>query len=233
MRYSSLMRTLYHQWLCPFSRKVRIALNEKRLEFQLRAEDVNRRREEFLALNPAAEVPVLVDEDGTVVADSTVICEYLDERYDDPALLGAPDDSNAVAFRAEARRLSQWFDLKFRAEVTANLVDEKINKRVLGLGQPNSAAIRAGFANLNNHLAYVAYLVERRNWLAGDGFSIADLAAAAHLSCVDYLGDVQWEDYPSVKEWYARVKSRPSFRPLLADHIPGTPPPRHYADLDF
>ena len=230
------MRTLYHQWLCPFSRKVRIALNEKRLEFQLRAEPTHHRREEFLALNPAAQVPVLVDEDGTVVADSSVICEYLDERYDDPPLIGPvipADTADNVAFRAESRRVSQWFDLKFRTEVTANLVDEKIHKRTLGLGQPNSNAIRAGFANLNHHLAYVAYLVERRNWLAGEHFCIADIAAAAHLSCVDYLGDIQWEDYPSVKEWYARVKSRPSFRPLLADHIPGTPPPRHYADLDF
>ena len=227
------MRTLYHQWLCPFSRKVRLALNEKRLEFQLRAEEVHHRREDFLALNPAAEVPVLVDEDGTVVVDSTVICEYLDERYAEPALLGPAPAEGGVGVRAEARRLSQWFDLKFRAEVSANLVDEKIHKRARGLGQPNSAAIRAGFANLNHHLTYIAYLVERRNWLAGEAFTIADLAAAAHLSCIDYLGDVQWEDYPAVKEWYARVKSRPSFRPLLADHIPGTPPPRHYADLDF
>ena len=222
------MRTLYHLWLCPFARKVRIALNEKRLEFELQSENVWQRRDAFIALNPTGQVPVLVDEDGTVVADSTAICEYLEETTKEPSLLG-----EGAVFRAEARRVCQWFDLKFQHEVTVNLVDEKIYKRLLGLGQPSSAAIRAGFANLNTHLAYICYLVERRNWLAGDDFSIADIAASAQISCVDYLGDVQWEDYPAVKEWYARVKSRPSVQPLLADYIPGIAPPKHYGNLDF
>jgi glutathione S-transferase len=126
-----------------------------------------------------------------------------------------------------------WFDGKFNVEVTQNLVEEKMIKRLLGQGQPNSATIRAGSANLRQHLDYIGWLVERRNYLAGDQFSLADIAAAAHLSAVDYLGDVPWESFESAKEWYARVKSRPSFRPLLADHIPGAAPPKHYADLDF
>ncbi len=222
------MRTLYHLWLCPYARKVRIALNEKKLEFQLQRERVWERREAFLALNPAGEVPVLVEEDGTVIADSTVICEYLDEAWPDNPLL-AKDPSS----RAEARRLAAWFDLKFQLEVTRNLVDEKVTKRMLGLGQPSSEAIRAGFANLSHHLDYIDYLIERRNWLAGADFSVADIAAAAQLSCIDYLGDVRWDDHPPAKLWYARIKSRPSFRPLLADHVPGAPPPKHYADLDF
>jgi len=74
---------------------------------------------------------------------------------------------------------------------------------------------------------------ERRRWLAGENFSLADITAAAHLSTLDYLGDVPWDNHEPAKEWYARIKSRPSFRPLLADHIPGAPPPKHYADLDF
>lgn len=222
------MRTLYHLWLCPFARKVRVALAEKKLDFTCQTEKVWERRPEFLALNPAAEVPVLVDEDGTVIADSAAICEYLDEAYPAPLLLG----DRAVA-RAETRRLVAWFDLKFHREVTRNLVDEKIDKRFLGRGEPNSAAIRAGFANIVTHLRYIAYLMERNHWLAGESFSLADIAAAAQLSCVDYLGDVPWENYLAAKEWYARVKSRPSFRALLGDHIPGIPPPKHYADLDF
>jgi glutathione S-transferase len=63
--------------------------------------------------------------------------------------------------------------------------------------------------------------------------SLADVAAAAHLSCIDYIGDVPWEAYELAKNWYARIKSRPSFRSILADHIAGMPPPKHYADLDF
>jgi len=222
------MRILYHLWLSPFARKLRIALKEKGLDYELRLEKPWQRREEFLALNPAGEVPVLIEPDGQVLADSTVICEYLDEVYPDRRLIGFEP-----AARAEARRLTAWFDLKFNREVTDHLVGEKLMKRFLKMGEPNAQAIRAGLTNIKYHLDYIAFLFERRKWLAGDDFTIADIAAAAHLSCVDYLGDVPWDDHPAAREWYARVKSRPSFRPLLADRIPGLAPPDHYDDLDF
>lgn len=227
------MRTLYHLWLCPFARKARIVLAEKKLPFELEIEKVWERRDEFLALNPAGEVPVLIEaskDDGPplVLSDSTAICEYVEEICADPGLLGAEPEA-----RAEVRRLVAWFDQKFQREVTVNLVDEKINKRFLGLGAPSSAAIRAGHVNIGTHLSYVEYLIERRDWLAGPDFSLADIAAAAQISCVDYVGDVPWEDFPEAKGWYARVKSRPSMRPILADHIPGIPPPKHYANPDF
>ncbi len=222
------MRTLYHLFLSPFSRKVRLALGEKALETEFLVEKVWERRDGFLAVNPTGQVPVLVDDDGTIVAESMAICEYLDEVYPDPAILG-----RGAAARAEVRRLVAWFDLKFNAEVSANLLDQKVWKRFMGLGEPDSEAIRAGHYNLHTHLDYIAWLTERRNWLAGDDYSVADMAAAAHLSCLDYLGDVPWEDHEDARNWYARIKSRPTFRPLLADHIPGLPPPKHYADLDF
>ena len=94
-------------------------------------------------------------------------------------------------------------------------------------------AIRNGNANIHTHLEYIAWLVDRRRWLGGDEFSLADITAAAHLSAIDYIGDVPWERHPGAKDWYARVKSRPSVRPLLADQVPGVMPPPHYADLDF
>jgi len=222
------MRLLYQFWLSPFSRKVRIVLKEKGLEFELPVEKYWQRRKDYLAMNPAGQVPVLVEPDGQVIADSQVICEYLDEIYTDHPLLGLGPMS-----RAETRRLVAWFDQKFHREVTGFLLREKLLKRFMGMGQPDSALIRAGQQNMGYHLQYVGYLSERRNWLAGDDFSLADIAAAAQLSCLDYLGDVPWQDHPKAKDWYARVKSRPSFRPILADHIPGLPPPKHYADLDF
>ena len=222
------MRTLYHLWLSPFSRKIRLVLKEKNLDFEMVVERVWERRAEFLALNPAGEVPVLVEPDGTTLADATAITEYLEEVYPERPLLGATPPE-----RAETRRLVQWFDVKFNREVTMNLVEEKITKRFLALGQPNSQAIRAGCQNIKIHLDYITYLMDRRSYLAGDSFGLADITAAAHLSAVDYLGDVPWEQHDGAKEWYARVKSRPSFRPLLADHIPGAAPPTHYADLDF
>ena len=222
------MRTLYHLWLSPFCRKVRIVLAEKGLGFEAKVEKVWQRREGFLRLNPAGSVPVLVEPDGAVLAESWVICEYLDEVYPDPPLIGA-----TPAERAETRRLAAWFDGKFHHEVTDNLLTEKLDKRFMGMGGPDSAAIRAGHDNIATHLEYIGYLSERRTWLAGDGLSLADAAAAAHISALDYLGDVPWEDHPAAKDWYVRIKSRPSFRRLLQDRIPGLPPPKHYADLDF
>ena len=222
------MRTLYHLWLSPFCRKVRIVLAEKALDFDLEIERVWQRRDAFLRLNPAGSVPVLVEPDGATLAESSAVCEYLDEVYPDPLLIGATADA-----RAETRRLVAWFDGKFHREVTDNLLTEKFDKRFMGMGGPDSAAIRAGHDNIATHLDYIGYLSERRSWLAGDTLSLADAAAAAHISALDYLGDVPWENHPRAKDWYARIKSRPSFRPLLEDRIPGLPPPKHYADLDF
>jgi glutathione S-transferase len=222
------MRMLFHIWLSPPCRKVRLQLATKGLDFEMKVEKVWERRPEFLAINPAGTVPVLVEPDGTVVASHSAITEFLEEVYPDPPLIGTEPVE-----RAEVRRLVAWFDEKFGAEVTGNLVDEKIMKRFLGMGQPNSSAIRAGHTNIHHHLDYIGWLMERRKWLAGNEFSLADIAAAAHLSAVDYLGDVPWGEHEPAKEWYMRVKSRPAFRPLLADSIPGCPPPRHYADLDF
>jgi glutathione S-transferase len=222
------MRILYHLPLSPFSRKIRVVLKEKGLEFTPQIEKTWERRPEFLALNPAGEVPVLIEPDGTVLSDSAAIAEYLDEVHREKLLLGL----NPVD-RAEVRRLNAWFDVKMNREVTENLVGEKLMKRLTRIGTPNSGAIRAGHANIGYHLDYIGYLIERRRWLAGDHFSLADITAAAHLSAIDYLGDVPWDNHEPAKEWYARMKSRPSFRPLLADQVAGMPPPAHYADLDF
>lgn len=222
------MRTLHHLWLSPFCRKIRLVLAEKKLDFELKVEPVWERRRSFLALNPACEVPVLVEPDQTALSDSTAIAEYLDEIQPEPPLIGCDPLE-----RAEVRRLVAWFDIKFNAEVTENLVGEKIMKRFIGIGQPDSAAIRAGHANIHYHLDYIRFLVDRRRWLAGDRMTLADLAAAAHLSSVDYIGEVPWHRHPEAKDWYARIKSRPSFRVLLGDVMPGVTPPKAYADLDF
>ena len=222
------MRILYHLWMSPTCRKVRVVLKEKGLEFELRAENIWERRDEFLALNPAGDIPVLVEPDGTAISGDDAICEFLDEVYPNPPLIG-----RQALGRAEVRRLVHWFDDKFDKEVTENLVGEKMMKRFLGQGAPLSKAVRAGHANIHHHLNYIGYLIERRRWLAGEDYSLADIAAAAHLSTVDYLGDVPWTEHEEAKDWYARIKSRPGFRSLLEDNIPGVPPPKHYADLDF
>ena len=142
-----------------------------------------------------------------------------------------------VVERVEVRRLLDWFLVKFHDEVSDYLATEKIYKRFmpleLGGGAPDMTAIRAARANVRYHLDYIGYLIAARNWLAGDQLTYADLAAAAHLSVVDYLGDVPWEENETAKLWYARIKSRPSFRTLLADRVPGMAPSVHYENLDF
>jgi glutathione S-transferase len=223
------MRTLYHHPLCPFSRLVRVVLAEKKLEVEPRIEKAWERRPDFLALNPAGLLPVLVEEDGTALADSTAIAEYLEEISREMLLLPAEP-----AARAEVRRLVAWFGQKFYAEVTDNLVGEKVFRRLeSGRNEPDSRRIRTGYANIHQHLDYVGRLTERHGYLAGGLFTLADIAAAAQISAVDYVGDVPWDQHAPAKDWYARVKSRPSFRVLLADHLPGFPPPRHYANPDF
>ena len=222
------MATLLHLPLSPYCRKVRIALGELSIPFALEEEPVWERREAFVALNPAATVPVLLLDDGYALAESQAIVEYLEDTAEAPFLMG-----KGAKLRAEIRRLALWFDNKFGSEVTDYLYRERIMKRMAGHGPPNSEFVRAGVLNLEQHLRYVDMLLEERHWLAGDDFSLADIAAGAHLSSLDYMGAVAWSDHPPAHEWYARFKSRPSVRPLLSDRVPGWRPAAHYADLDF
>ena len=135
--------------------------------------------------------------------------------------------------RAEVRRLVGWFDDKFHHEVTSKLLYERVNKKVMKLGYPDSANVKAGAKAIKYHLDYMTWLLDHRRWLAGDAMSLADFAAASHLSALDYISDVDWTRSDVVKDWYAKIKSRPAFRSILADQVPGFPPPRHYNDLDF
>ncbi|WP_020179635.1 glutathione S-transferase family protein [Methylopila sp. M107] len=230
------MAILYHHPLCPHSRFIRLVMGEYGLDAELVEERVWERSPAFLNLNPAGTTPVLVEKSMPSVPGADVIAEYLDETRG--LALGPrrllPESPRE---RVETRRLTDWFNRKFFDEVSNHLVTEKIYKRFMptnaGGGAPEMAAIRAGRTNIRYHLKYVGYLIRQRNWLAGDRLSYADLAAAAHFSVVDYLGDVPWEEDETARGWYARVKSRPSFRPLLGETVAGTAPAPHYADLDF
>ena len=222
------MRQLYHYWFSPNSRKIRIALLEKELDFELVIELPWKRRHEFLVLNPAGTVPTLIEDDGTTICGNNTISEYLDEEYNSSSLLGENTD-----IRAEVRRLSEWFDVKFFEEVSQLVINEKFLKRYLKQGDTEASVIRFANQNIKHHLQYISYLTDRRNWLAGKDFSYADISAAAHLSCVDYFGDVPWDKYKEAKDWYARVKSRPSMQPILKDKVAGLMPAKHYANPDF
>jgi glutathione S-transferase len=230
------MLKLFHHPFCPHSRFIRLALAEHGLDPPLVEERTWDRREEFLVLNPAGTTPVLVAEGYPPVPGAAIIADFLDETRG-VELFEHRLMPTELGRRIEVRRLAAWFNDKFFAEVSGPLAMERFYKRHMrveqGGGPPDTDAIRAARANVRYHLSYIGWLVRTRDWLAGDRMSYADLAAAAHLSVVDYLGDVPWSEDDAAKTWYARVKSRPSFRPLLADTWPGLAPAESYTNLDF
>lgn len=221
------MARLYHVPLSPFCRKVRLSLAEKKIEVELVEERYWEKDPDFLRRNPAAKIPV-VRLDGKMMSESAAICEYLEETRPEPSLMPSDPDG-----RYEVRRLVTWFDDKFHNEVTSKLLYERVNKKVTGEGYPDSRNVKAGARAIKYHLDYMTWLLDHRRWLAGDKMTLADFAAAAHLSSLDYISDVDWNRSAVVKDWYAKIKSRPAFRSILADQIPGFRPPPHYADLDF
>lgn len=221
------MRTLYHMPLCPFSRKVRLLLAEKGLDFELEVENSWEQREDFLAINPSGEVPVLA-EDELIICGSYAISEYLEEQYPELTFLG-----ESLPERAETRRMISWYDEKFHREVTAPLLYERVYRQLQHEGATDSTVLRQAKQALPLHLEYMNFLLQRQAWLGGEHMTLADLSAAAHLSCLDYLGDLSWEQDSLVKQWYATIKSHPAFQPLLKDRVIGFKPSAHYENLDF
>lgn len=222
------MRTLYHFPLCPFSRKIRVLLAEKYLDFELIAENFWEYRESFARLNPAMEVPVLVEPDGAVICSNYAICEYIEDKYNDKPLI-----SSSLDRAAEVRRLVAWFDTKFYYEVNRYLLNEKVIRYYTNIGAPLSEALRAVKVNIKTHMEYINFLLEENKFLSGEKMMLNDIAAATQLSVADYFSAVSWAEYPKVKQWYSVIKSRPSFRSILGDRIKGFLPAKHYANLDF
>ncbi|MGB3456253.1 MAG: glutathione S-transferase family protein [Litorimonas sp.] len=224
------MRTLYHYPLHPGCRAVRVSFAEKKLKLREAVIDPWQPDETFLSLSAEDVPPILTDvtKTGTVtVVGTQALCEYADEASSRNPLL--PGERHE---RAEIRRLCTWFGQRFDHEVNALIFPEKLETVFLG-GAPDTEALREGRAALRDHLAYLGWLLGQRDGLAGPAFTLADIVAAAHISCLDYLDEIPWRDVPDVQEWYQRIKSRPAFQPLLQDRVPGLRPPPHYGDLDF
>jgi len=234
---TGFMHQLRHFRLCPFSRSIRILLSEVDIEVELIEEQPFNLQPEFLALNPAGELPVLLLNKGPTLCGAYSISEFMAEE-----LRRKPTASELMACfpgnreeRAEVRRLVDWFFRKLEREVSQDLLFEKVLARIEPgtKHSPNVELLRSLSANLRYHMSYISYLAQGRKWLAGEDLSFADIAGAAQLSVIDYLGEVPWDDYPFAKDWYARFKSRPSMRSVLSDKLPGIAPPPHYTNLDF
>ena len=221
------MVLLIHHTISPFARKIRVQMSEKKMLFVLKSEEPWRLSPDVSKLNPAGELPIYLN-DGKIIVGHYAISEYLEETDTNiPLLFGTPEQ------RAEIRRMMDWFDNKFYREVYRNIVWEKIYKRFAYGQAPDSVALRAGLNNLGFHFEYIEWLLEKHNFLCGEEISLADITAAAHISIIDYLGDVPWDAFPSSKLWYSKIKSRPSFKDILHDTVSGIIPARNYTNLDF
>lgn len=227
---------LIHHTMSAQSRFVRLVLNEYDSSHELAEERPWERRKEFLDVNPAGTLPVLIAEAGVAVAGFYPVLEYLDETRgimmrEKRLMPEYPLD------RAEVRRLVDWMMVKLDGDVVKPLTRERVFKlempAELGGGAPDSRIMRAARANIRQHMAYINWLAATRNWLGGKSLTLADFAAAGALSVLDYLGEIEWAATPQARDWYGRMKSRPSFRPVLADKLRGLPAASHYADLDF
>lgn len=222
------MRKLYHYPICPFSRQIRLYLKELDLTFSIIKEDFWLKRKEFLIMNQAGTVPVLEESFGLIVVGVYPITEYLNEKY---ATFDFFDDETDI--KCEIRRLLAWFNDKLYHEVTRIIINEKVIKLMVGSLSPRTEMLKIANTNLTTHLKYLSRLLESKTFVASDRLSCADIAAAAHLSVVDYFCELNWDAWPIIKQWYCVLKSRPSFRPILQDRIPGFTPSKSYSDLDF
>ncbi|WP_395877627.1 glutathione S-transferase family protein [Ehrlichia muris] len=225
MKFS--MDTLYHFPLCPFSRKVRIFLKEKKFNFHQIEENPWKKREGFIKINPVCQVPVLISGQH-VIADSQAICEYIEELYDSVSLLG-----NSLHVRSIVRKLIYWIDYKFYHEITRYIINEKISKYYIKNASPDSRFIQAARQNLLPHIRYIERLLNTNSWVACNEFTLADITLAAHISVLDYMNIFPWHSTAILKEWYSIIKSKPSFSDILNDKVTGIIPPVHYNKLDF
>ena len=223
------MKNLYHYPICPLSRQVRIYFKELDLPFTMIKEDYWLQNAKFLKINPAGTLPVIEETSGLFIAGIYPIIEYFHDKY--PNFNFMAEDSDT---RAEIRRLLVWFNDKFYREITKILIDEKVIRLMANIGAPRSEFLRAAKANLAHHMSYLSNLLEGGcSFLGSDQLSAADIAASCHLSVLDYFGEINWDKYPFVRHWYSILKSRPSFRLILQDQLPGFTPSVTYSDLDF
>lgn len=222
------MQIIYHYNICPFSRKVRIALAEKNISFQLKVEKFWEKRKDFLKLNPAGTIPIFLSRPNIKIVGSQNIIDFFEEIHSSEKLIyGSPLE------KAEVRRMINWFDEKFYPEASKIILEEKIFNFLDKKLAPNQSKIKKASSNLSFHLSYIQHLLSRNQWLCGSKITLADLNAAAHISSLDYLGEIKWSEYELIKEWYSVIKSRPSFREILNDKVTGFPPVKHYSELDF
>lgn len=241
---------LYHHGSSACAAKVRFALAEKQLPWQSRYVDILKGEQfapDFLALNPKAVVPVLVH-DGAVIAESTVICEYLEETFPANALYPptplerahvrlwtkAVDEElhpacSAITYVVSHRHTILRNGAGSFEDFLARGANEGRAARTLkwqwiqhGLDAPGAAdKIRLYDAYLHK----MEHALANSDWLVARRFTMADVAMAPYVNRLASLAmERLWEHgrLPRVERWFGRVRARPTFRPAFVDWLPTT-----------
>lgn len=226
------MNILYHNIVCPFSKQARILLKELNIDFHLK-QDISLLKEKYslIKLNIARTLPIFEDDiNKYYIIGIYSLAEYLKEEYENFTLF-----SNKINHNCEIRRIFQWFNEKFNREVTQIYLKAKLinNSENYLNNYPNIKLLNLSLDNLKKHLDYINYLLDIRSFIAWENISIADIAAASHLSLLDYFGEIKWNDLPRLQQWYSIIKSRPSFQQILNDKIAGFKASPNYSNLDF
>ena len=222
------MITLYHYYLCSSSRYIRLILEEQKIKYETQLENYWKPQKDFLQLNPAGHLPVIVNEENFPVIGANACIEYIKDLEVKNRLF--VDDYRE---KAEINRLVHWFDVIFKKEVFDPIIYEKVFSGILDNITPNSENIRAALNNLDFHIEYFNYLLNSKNYFIKDDLTFLDFLAAANFSVLDYLGLLNLKDYENIKEWYFKIKSRPSFKTLLKDQIVGLNPHENYKIIDI
>ena len=220
------MNKLFHYFLCPSSRFIRIILIEKKIDFDLFIEDYSNPTEDYLFKNPAGFFPVLNTSFNENIVGSLVIIEYLKNLNLPPALMIKKNEN-------EIRRLLFWFETSFKNEVIIPLLKEKVFKRFEKNSMPNSHTIRSARANLKYHMQYFNYLIKDNDFFIDDKLSYVDLFYGASLTVLDYINELNFYDLEKLKNLYSAIKSRPSFKKILIDRVVGVNPHSDYLKLDY
>ncbi len=238
------MLCLYHAGPSVCAIKVRIVLHEKALSWESKILNVHQGDQftsEYRKLNPNAVVPTLVH-NGRPIIESTIIIEYIEETFPTPELL--PRDSYqraiarlwmkkideyvhaacgaltfAIAFRpALLRKSRDELEARFAAIPDANTRERQRASVMLGLDAPQ---IIVALQNYDKFIAEIEQTLSQSQYLAGDTYSLADVAATPYVNRATMLAldRILLQERPHVAEWFSRIKERPSFRAAIDDYM--------------
>ncbi|MEA5598905.1 glutathione S-transferase family protein [Rivularia sp. UHCC 0363] len=195
-------RILYYHQQSNFSRKIRILLTEKNLDCELKEVNLMNKPTEFLEISPIGKVPVFVEEDGTVIWDSTLIAEYLDRTYPQPSFYPSSDRE-----RLDCRK---W------EELADNLGDSIINLWILNLtNNLASTRSRTKLETSINRLSrfFEQQLAQTKYLLGNDTWTAADISALCSFGYYSFRLNEDWLlEYPHVGKWFNELHQRESVK---------------------